>query len=88
MLERKQRKYKWVENLRVKRKKGSELTTLLLLLLGIMQDYCFVCALEEHVSQCFKYSSGTVNPRYFIGQLKRKFEIFLDKLMTKLLIYN
>ncbi|KAI7858461.1 hypothetical protein BDC45DRAFT_498407 [Circinella umbellata] len=37
----------------------------------IMQDYCFVCALEEHVSQCFKQSSGTVNPRYFIGQLKQ-----------------
>ncbi|KAI9271500.1 hypothetical protein BDA99DRAFT_556738 [Phascolomyces articulosus] len=37
----------------------------------IMQDYCFVCALEDHVSQCFKQSSGTVSPRHFIGQLKQ-----------------
>ena len=81
LLEREKRKDKLIE-------RGSELTTLLLSLLGIMQDYCFVCALEEHISQCFKYSSGSVNPRYFIGQLKRKFEIFLDKLMTKLLIYS
>ncbi|KAI9498185.1 hypothetical protein BDB00DRAFT_801508 [Zychaea mexicana] len=37
----------------------------------IMQDYCFVCALEEHVSQCFKQNIGAVSPRYFVGQLKQ-----------------
>lgn len=41
-------------------------------LLGTMHDYCFVCALEDHVSLVLKNTKDTITPRQFIGKLKSK----------------
>ncbi|KAI7879931.1 cysteine proteinase, partial [Lichtheimia hyalospora FSU 10163] len=36
-----------------------------------MHDYCFVCALEDHVSLVLKNTKDTITPRQFIGKLKK-----------------
>ncbi|ORY99388.1 hypothetical protein BCR43DRAFT_455940 [Syncephalastrum racemosum] len=36
----------------------------------VVQDTCFMCALEGHVHQCFRDKQNTVAPRYFVGRLK------------------
>ncbi|RCH81299.1 Ubiquitin carboxyl-terminal hydrolase 36 [Rhizopus stolonifer] len=36
-----------------------------------LQDYCFVCAVEEHVRTALKGSSYPLQPRIFVGKLKK-----------------
>jgi hypothetical protein len=40
--------------------------------LGTIQDYCFVCAVEEHVRSALKGSPYALQPRVFVGKLKSK----------------
>ncbi|KAI9320749.1 hypothetical protein BX666DRAFT_2024372 [Dichotomocladium elegans] len=35
-----------------------------------VQDHCFVCTLENHVSLCMKQAGGVITPRQFIGKVK------------------
>ncbi|KAI8333415.1 hypothetical protein BC941DRAFT_434657 [Chlamydoabsidia padenii] len=36
-----------------------------------VQDYCFVCSLEDHVKECMGNSGQRVAPRQFVGKLKK-----------------
>ncbi|CAO3629940.1 unnamed protein product [Cunninghamella blakesleeana] len=36
-----------------------------------VQEYCFVCALEEHVKHVLSQNSQSVAPRQFVGKLKK-----------------
>lgn len=37
-----------------------------------VQEYCFVCALEEHVKHVLSQNNQSVAPRQFVGKLKSK----------------
>lgn len=39
---------------------------------GTIQDYCFVCAVEEHARTALKGSPYALQPRVFVGKLKSK----------------
>ncbi|CAO3597930.1 unnamed protein product [Absidia cylindrospora] len=36
-----------------------------------VQDYCFVCALEDHVKECLSSSGQRIAPRQFVGRMKK-----------------
>ncbi|ORZ19058.1 hypothetical protein BCR42DRAFT_482062 [Absidia repens] len=36
-----------------------------------VQDYCFVCALEDHVKECLSSSGQRIAPRQFVGKMKK-----------------
>lgn len=40
--------------------------------IGTIQDYCFVCAVEEHIRTALKGSPYALQPRVFVGKLKSK----------------
>lgn len=37
-----------------------------------MEDFCFACALEDHVCRCSKPGSDVISPRFFVGKVKSK----------------
>jgi hypothetical protein len=47
----------------------------LTLYLGTMQEYCFTCAVEEHVRTALNGTTYALQPRVFVGKLKRKIHI-------------
>ncbi|KAI8377551.1 uncharacterized protein BYT42DRAFT_570680 [Radiomyces spectabilis] len=49
-------------NLLLSRRHGSNCT---------VQDYCFVCALEQHVRECLLDRRSVVAPRGFVGKLRK-----------------
>ena len=40
-----------------------------------MQEYCFTCAVEEHVRTALNGTTYALQPRVFVGKLKRKIHI-------------